>query len=365
MKPRTLIFAVAALVAVAGPARAERLKELVTIEGFRKNQLVGVGLVVGLDGTGDDARSPVTRRQIAQMMKNLGISIDEAQIQSRNVAAVAITADLPPFARAGMRIDVLVSSMGNSKSLQGGTLIATPLKGADLQTYAIAQGALSLGGFAVSAGTGSSTRKNHATVGRIPNGATVEMDAPGSLPKESITLLLKEADFTTASRIADAIDKTFGAMTARVRDPGAVTVRVTAPWRKHVVHFIATLEAIEARPDAPARVVIDERTGTVVVGEHVTLGRAAIAYGGLTVEVQESFEASQPNILGEGDTVLTPESAITVTEAAGNLNALKPAATVADVARALNALGVKPRDLVSIFQALKTSGALRADLEVM
>ncbi|RMH40721.1 MAG: flagellar basal body P-ring protein FlgI [Deltaproteobacteria bacterium] len=358
----SLIAAVACPVAV----RADRVKDLATVEGYRGNALVGVGIVVGLAGTGDDARSPVTRRSLAQLMKHLGITIDEAQLKAKNVAAVVVTAELPPFARAGMQVDVTVSSMGSAKSLQGGTLIATPLKGPDRMTYAIAQGPLSLGGFAVEAATGSTTKKNHSTVARIPNGATIEMDAPGHLPRDHVVLLLDNPDFTTASRIADAIDTAFGEPLARVRDPGAVVVRVGPKWRGRVVHFIAALESVQAEPDVRARVVIDERTGTIVVGEHVALSRAAIAHGGITVRVTERLNPSQPGILSRGgNTVVTPESDISVEEAGGQLVPIGPAGTVGDVAAALNALGVKPRDLVAIFQALAAAGALRAELEVL
>lgn len=361
---RILFIAAVALPSVAS-AESNRLKELVTVDGFRSNPLVGYGIVVGLNGTGDDARSPVVRKSLANMLKRLGVTIDADEIKAKNVAAVVITAELPAFSRSGMAIDVTVSSMGAAKSLQGGTLIATPLKGADLETYAIAQGSLSLGGFAVEGGSGSSATKNHPTVARIPGGATIERDSPNLLPRNEVVLLLKQPDFTTASRIAKAIDKTFSTPTAFVRDPGAVAVRIHPEWRKHAVHFIATLEAIEAVADVPAKVVIDERTGTVVVGQNVRLGAAAIAQGSLTVTIDEVEEVSQPNELAAGDTKLTQKTEIKVDEATGPLKALPEASTVGDVAAALNALGAKPRDLVAIFQALAAAGALRAEIEIL
>ena len=360
---------IAAIVGVvclsSAPADAARLKELVSIEGFRANRLVGFGIVVGLNGTGDDARSPVVQRSLANMLKRLGVTVEPSELKAKNVAAVVVTAKLTPFARAGSSVDVTVSSMSGAKSLQGGTLIATPLKGADLRTYGIAQGALSLGGFSV-AGSGASKSKNHATVGRIPGGATLERSAPSKLRSDKVVLLLKRPDFTTASRIAKAIEKTFRAPIARVRDPGAVEVRIAPDWRKHAVHFIASLEAIEARPDAPAKIVIDERTGIVVVGNHVSLGKAAIAHGALTVSITETPVTSQPKALSKGGkTVVTKDTKVDVEETPGDLRVLQPATTVGDVAAALNALGAKPRDLVSIFQALKAAGALHADVEVM
>ena len=346
-------------------ANATRLKDLVSIEGFRSNSLVGFGIVVGLSGTGDDARSPVVQRTLSNMLQRLGVTVDARDIKARNVAAVVITGALPPFARSGMSLDVTVSSMGAAKSLQGGTLVATPLKGVDLRTYAIAQGALSLGGFVVGGASGSSTSKNHATVARIPGGATVERNAPTVFPRDRVVLLLKEPDFTTASRIAKAIDATFSAETAVVRDPGSIIVRIVPEWRKRAVHFVATLESIEAVPDAPARVIIDERTGTVVVGQFVDLGKAAIAHGALTIKVSETPTTSQPGLLSKGKTTVTPQTDIEVNEQSGDLQVVRRAATVGDVAAALNLLGAKPRDLVSIFQALKAAGALRAEIQIL
>ncbi|HWM88611.1 MAG TPA: flagellar basal body P-ring protein FlgI [Kofleriaceae bacterium] len=366
MRTRICILIALLVVVMAGSASASRLKELVNIEGHRTNSLTGFGIVVGLNGTGDDARSPVVRRSLAKMLKRLGVTVDAAEIKAKNVAAVVVTADLAAFTRAGSRMDVVVSSMGSAKSLEGGTLIATPLKGANMETYAIAQGPISTGGFAVQGGSGSSTRKNHVTVARLPGGAIIERDAPGLAPSGRIVLQLKQPDFTTATRIAEAIDAKLGAGTARVRDPGAVTVLVAGQWRARPVQLVAALEALEATPDAPARVVVDERTGTVVVGANVSLGPAAIASGGLEVEISESQQVSQPGELTEsGKTVVVPKTEIKVKEASGSLHMVAGASTVADVAAALNSLGVKPRDLVSILQALKAAGALTADIQLL
>jgi flagellar P-ring protein FlgI len=357
----------ALLLLAASPAPASRLKDLVNIEGYRPNPLTGFGIVVGLNGTGDDARSPIVRGSLAKMLKRLGITVNAAEIKARNVAAVIVTAELPAFSRAGSRMDVVVSSIGSSKSLEGGTLVATPLKGANMETYAIAQGPVSTGGFVVQGGSGSQTRKNHVTVARLPGGALIERDAPGVPPGGRIVLQLKQPDFTTATRVAQAIDDALGAGSARVRDPGAVTVLVTGQWRTRPVQLVATLEALEATPDAPARVVVDERTGTVVVGAHVSLSAAAIASGGLEIEITESHEVSQPDGLASdaGKTVVVPKTRIKVKEKEGSLHMVRGAATVADVAAALNSLGVKPRDLVAILQALKAAGALTAEIQLL
>ena len=347
-------------------AQATRVKDLVDVEGVRENSLVGYGLVVGLAGTGDDARSILTRQSIAKLMLHLGIQLDAEQIKARNVAAVLVSTKLPSFSRPGSAIDVTVSSIGTAKSLSGGTLIATPLKGPDRQTYAVAQGSLSLGGFAVEGASGSSTTKNHATVAQIPGGAIIERPAPGVMPKEQVVLLMRQADFTTATRLAHAINAGLEETAARVHDPGRVVVRVPARWRGHVAPLVAYLEGLDVIPDAPARVVIDERTGTIVVGANVGLAATAIAHGGITVTVDEQPLPSQPNPgWSEGETVVVPGTTVEVQEAEGRLTPLAPSADVGDVAAALNSLGVKPRDLVAIFRALKAAGALHAQLEIL
>lgn len=347
------------------PAGAARLKELVEVEGFRENALYGLGLVVGLAGTGDDPSSFLVRRPMAELLKHLGNVVDVNDIKAKNVAVVAVTAALPPFAQPGVKLDVTVSSMGTAKSLSGGTLLATPLKGADYQVYALAQGSVVVGGFSVSGGSGSSSSKNHVTVARIPGGAVTERRAPAELPREQVVLLLREPDFTTAQRIAEAIDATLGPGRAVMRDPASVVVAVDAGKKENVVRLVAQLEAIDAVPDTRGRVVLDERTGMVVVGANVELGPVAIAHGGLSVQIAERKEVSQPQALAAGTTTVTPATEIAVDEKEGLMHLMPQSGTVGDVAAALNALGVKPRDLVSIFQALKAAGALRADLQVM
>ena len=359
-----ITLAAAALLGAPSAARADRVKDLVEVEGVRGNALVGYGLVVGLAGTGDDASSAGVRRPLAAMMKKLGVTVTEAELKSKNVAAVVITAELPAFARPGQPIDVTVSSTGSAKSLAGGTLVATPLAGADLQVYAIAQGSLTVGGFAAGGASGSSATKNHVTAGRLPGGGIVEKAAPGALSEREIVLLLHEADFTTAARIADAIDAKLGAGTASVEDPGSVHVAVPKDRRRPVARLIAELESLEVAPDVPARVVLDERTGTIVVGGDVRLAPVAIAHGGLSVKIDEKPAVSQPGPLAGGKTATVPQTDVDVSEQDGHLVYTPGAPTVADLAAALDALGAKPRDLVAIFEALHTAGALRAEVVV-
>ncbi len=313
-----------------------------------------------------DSSSLFTRQPLATLLKHLGTIIDPNDIKSRNVALVMVTANMPPFARSGMSLDVTVSSMATAKSLQGGTHLLTQLKGADQETYALAQGSLTVGGFAVES-SGSSSKKNQVTVGHIPAGAHIERDGPTALPKSEIVLLLRDPDFTTATRISEAINR-FLALAqplAHVRDPGSVIVEMAGPWSGHAVELGTAWDAIEATPDVPGRVVIDERTGTLVIGANVTLLPVAIAHGGLTVKVAEEKSVSQPNALAAGHTAEVKHSTLDVEEKEGRIVPLAAAATVGDLTAALNALGCRPRDLVSILQALKAAGALRASIEIL
>ena len=347
---RRVAVAAALAVAVTGAdgllvptsVHAARLKELVEIEGFRPNSLIGLGLVVGLNGTGDDPSSFIVRRPLAEMLRRLGNVIDVNDIKAKNVAAVTVTATLPPFAHPGIALDVTVSSAGSSKSLSGGTLMPTPLLGPDRQAYAMAQGSLVVGGFSVGGGSGSSAAKNHVTVAHVPGGATVEYDAPAPALKDQVVLLLRDPDFTTATRIAESIDRDLGEGTAVVRDPASVVVPVGKAWVGKVVALVSRLEGLEATPDSRGRVVIDERTGMVVVGANVTIGAVAIAHGGLHVSISEKKEVSQPPALSGGATTVTPASEIAVDEKEGLMHMVPDSATVGDVAAALNALGVKP-----------------------
>lgn len=356
-----LILVVALLISTS--AEADRIKDLTTIGGVRENHLTGFGIVIGLDGTGDDTRSPLVKGALTKMLKRLGITIDPADLKAKNVAAVMITAELPPFAKPGMNLDVAVSSMGNAKSLSGGTLLATPLKGADGRTWALAQGALTVGGFVSEGASGSSTKKNHTLAGIVPRGAQVEAAAPTVVPTKQIALILKQADFTTATRMKDAIIAKLGPDSARVNDAGTVVVPI--PRGADPTALIAQLEPIEVDPDLKAKVIIDEKTGTIVVGEAVTLRTAAITFGSLTIEIDEQQEVSQPEAFADGETKVVPKTQVEVREAEQPIKVVPKAATVGDVAAALAALGAKPRDLVSILRALKASGALRADLETL
>jgi flagellar P-ring protein precursor FlgI len=354
------------LALLANLASADRIKDLTTVGGVRDNHLTGFGLVVGLDGTGDDARSPVVKSALTKMLKRLGATIDPADLKAKNVAAVMITAELPAFAKPGMALDITVSSLGNAKSLAGGTLLATPLKGPDDRTWAIAQGALSVGGFIAEGATGSSAKKNHTTAGTLPRGAIVEASAPTQMPTREIALVLAQPDFTTATRMRDAIIGTLGPGAARLVDAATVVVPIAPDQRNDVGALIARVEAIEVEPDVRAKVVIDEKTGTVVIGEAVRLRPAAITFGALTVEVQEEPIASQPQApLAQGTTKVIPHSDVKVDEQDNPMRVIGKAGTVGDVAAALAALGAKPRDLVSILRALAAAGALRADLETL
>ncbi|MCB9648674.1 MAG: flagellar basal body P-ring protein FlgI [Deltaproteobacteria bacterium] len=363
---RTSLALITAIVLAAPAAHAARLKDLVTVEGFRSNHLVGLGLVVGLDGTGDRPGDPATRQATANLLRHLGNQVAASDIRARNVALVTVTGELGAFMRPGIKVDVTISSAGSATSLQGGTLLSTPLKAVNGKIYAFAQGQLTVGGFEVESNqTGSFFRKNHVTVARIPGGATIERGVPQRLPEEKLHLLLNEPDFTTASRIEAAIESTLGSTVAEVLDPGLVEVKVSGAWKGRVIGLLATLESVEAVPDAPARVIVDERTGTVVAGGGLTLGPAAVAYGGLEIRIQERFGVSQPQPFAQGDTVVIPESEVQAEEKGGKMVALSTAATLADVAAALNALNVKPRDLIAILQALRAAGALRAEVRVL
>jgi flagellar P-ring protein FlgI len=357
--------AIIALLALTSVASADRIKDLAQVEGVRDNHITGFGLVVGLDGTGDDIMSPIVKTAMQKMLKRLGLTIDPTMLKAKNVAAVMVTAELPAFGQPGQNVDVTVSSAGNATSLGGGTLLAAPLKGPDGRTWAIAQGAISVGGFSASGASGSTTKKNHTLAGVIPNGATLEGAAPTRLPDHELVLVLGTPDFTTATRVEAAINAAIPD-TAHARDAAAIVVRISAEFRGKVPELIAKLEAIEVDPDVKAKVVVDEKTGTIVVGEAVQLRPAAITFGSLTVEVTEQPVVSQPVApLTKGKTKVVPQTTIKVDEASHPIRVVGKSVTVADVAAAFATLGAKPRDLVSILRALKAAGALRADLEMM
>lgn len=364
-KRLAITFAVALLL-VSSTGRAERLKDLADLRGARANQLVGYGLVVGLAGTGDDQQAKFSAQSVVTMLKRLGAHVDDENLRLRNVAAVIVTTDLPAYTAAGHRIDVTVSSVGNATSLEGGTLLASPLKGADGKTYAVAQGPLSVGGYLASGKSGSRTQKNHTTVARVPGGALVEREVVAEAFGEELEITLRTPDFTNAVSIAEAITKALGATepAADARDAGRVVVKVPEAFRDKVPMLMAKLEAVEITPDRVARVVINERTGTVVLGDRVKLAPVAIAHGGLTLEVKEQAQVSQPGAFSRGRTAVVQRTDISAKEGGAELRELAGGASLGDVVKALNALGVTPRDLVAILQALKASGALNAELEI-
>jgi len=344
-----------------------RLKEVASVQGVRNNALTGYGLVVGLDGTGDQTtQAPFTSQALQSMLQQMGISLPAGvALQVRNVAAVLVTAQLPAFAQPGQTIDVAVSSIGNSKSLRGGTLISTPLKGADGQVYAMAQGNLIVGGAGASAG-GSKVQINHLSAGRVPEGATVERSVPTPLlDGDSLRLALNASDFGTARAVASAINLAKGEGTAAALDGRSVRVRVPADSDQRV-GFLADIENLPlllARP--AARVVLNARTGSVVMNEAVTLGVCAVAHGSLSVTISTTPVVSQPNAFGQGQTVQGEKSDIAISQQAGALVQMPAGAKLSDVVKALNALGATPQDLLAILQAMKTAGALHAELEVI
>jgi flagellar P-ring protein precursor FlgI len=357
----------AGLLVLAGPAHAVRIKDIAEIQGVRSNQLVGYGLVVGLNGTGDSGDATFTTQSMAAMLEKMGVTVLPEDIAVDNVAAVMVTTDLPAFARTGGRIDVLVSSIGDAENLQGGTLLFTPLKAANGQVYAVAQGPLSTGGFQVGSASGSGVQKNFPTVGRVVNGAIIEKEVPTNFnARKSLTLTLHHPDFTTASRVAQAINIAFYETIARTHDAGTIEVKVPEKYRGNTVPMVTMMEKLGVTPDAVSKVVINERTGTVIMGENVRISTIAIAHGNLSVEIREDQRVSQPLPFSRGgQTVVVPESDVLVEEGNNPIFVVDSGVSLGELVRALNALGVSPRDLIAIFQALKAAGALQAELEII
>lgn len=366
MANRLLTVALTALLVLAGNgAQAERLKDIAGIAGVRSNPLVGYGLVVGLDGTGE--QTPYTAQAFKSMLSRFGIVLPEGQVPKvKNVAAVAIHAELPPYAKPGQAIDVTVSSLGEAKSLRGGALLMTPLRGVDGEIYAIAQGNLVVGGFGAQGNDGSKITVNVPTSGRIPNGATVERMAPnGFALGDSILLNLHAPDFTTAKRVAEQINKLLGPLVAQPLDAGTVEVGAPRDPAQRVT-FMSVLENLTLEPGEPAaKVVINSRTGTIVIGNHVRVKKAAVAHGNLVVTITEQQNVSQPNVLAQGDTVTTPQSNINVAQEDSRMFLFPPGVTLEQIVRAVNAVGAAPGDLMAILEALKQAGALQAELVVI
>ena len=353
----------------AGPARAERVKDIATIQGVRPNQLIGYGLVVGLDGGGDkNTSAPYTEQSLRNLLTQLGVVVPPLQrLKPKNVAAVSLTAELPPFAKPGTRIDVTVSSIGDAKELRGGTLLMAPLKGADGQVYAVAQGDLIVGGLSASGADGSNVTVNIPTAGRIPGGATVERAVATPFANgEALTLNLRDGDFTTAKRVADAINKALGGGVAEPLD--ATSIRVQAPMdAAGRVDFVATIENLEVRSgDAVARVIVNARTGTVIINSAVRVSPAAVSHGNLIVTISENPQVSQPAPFARGRTVVTPQSDVQVTQEGGNrMFVFRPGVSLDALVRAVNQVGAAPGDVVAILDALKRAGALKAELVVI
>ncbi|WP_246434773.1 flagellar basal body P-ring protein FlgI [Teredinibacter haidensis] len=348
--------------------QAERIKDLTSVSGVRTNQLVGYGLIVGLDGTGDQTnQTPFTTQSFMSMLKQFGITIPaNAKFQLKNVAAVAVHAELPPFAKPGQTIDITVSSVANAKSLRGGALLLTPLKGLDGKVYAIAQGNLIVGGFGAEGRDGSSVTVNIPSVGRIPNGAMVERSVPTAFGNNGkIIFNLHTPDFTTAKRVADSINDLLGPDVAMPMDSTSIAVQAPQNAAQRV-DYLSLLENVDVRPgEAAAKIIINSRTGTIVVGEHVRVSPVAVTHGSLTVTVREDVQVNQPNAFGDGDTVVVPESTVEVTEESGPMFEFSPGPTLNDIVRAVNEVGAAPGDLMAILEALKQAGALKAEIMVI
>jgi len=381
------IFLIVGLMVISH-AHSARIKDVSSIGGVRDNQLGGYGLVVGLAGTGDDIENGFTKETLANMLSRQGIGMKEAarnNLSSDNVASVMISAELPPFAKVGVRIDVAVSSIGDATSLRGGTLLMTPLKGADGKVYAVAQGAVSIGGFATGGG-GANASKNHPTVGRITNGAFVERELKYNFEnRTSLAINLYRPDFTTATRVAAAINGMIAGVEAKLVDSSTVDVNIKEPFKGSIVKLVSIVENIIVAVDSPAVVVIDEKTGTIVMGEKVRISTVAVAHGNLFIQIKEEKKVSQPSpfapgpsadnvpveaggntlIAPGGQTVVTTETAIGVEEEENRLVLVPEGVTIQDVVKALNAIGVTPGDLITILQTIKSAGALQADLKVI
>ncbi len=359
------LIAIAALALISLSVQADRLKDLTSVEGVRNNQLVGYGLVVGLDGSGD--RAPFTDQTFRNLMSQFGISVpDGMDPRLDNVAAVTVTAELQPFASPGQEIDVTVSSIGNADSLRGGELLMTPLQGADGQTYAMAQGSLVVGGFGAEGGDGSSITVNVPSAGRIPQGATVEREVPDSFSDgDTVTLNLNRPDFTTARRVVEAINDMLGEDTAFAENASSVSVRAPRDASQRV-SFLSVLENIEVEPaEEAARVVINSRTGTIVVGQNVRVSPAAVTHGNLSVTIAEDPEAVQPGLFGDGDAVVIPQSDIVVEQEDARMFEFGPAVTLNEIVQSVNQVGAAPGDVMAVLEALKSAGALRAELIVI
>jgi len=391
-KAKLFVLVILAALFLAPAVEGARLKDIAFFKGVRGNQLVGYGLVVGLNGTGDSSNVEFTVRSIANMLERMGINVPRERIlltRLKNVAAVMVTATLHPFAGLGNRIDVHVSSLGDATNLGGGTLLLTPLVGPDQQVYALAQGPIVTGGFAVSGASGSAVQKNHPTVGLITKGAFIEREVPLALDgKKELAITLFNPDFTTAEKVKEIINRSMGGSYSRCVDSGTVKISVPESYQDRVPEMMASLERLEVTPDSVAKVILNEKTGTVVMGEKVRISMVAVAHGGLSIQIKERYNVSQPLpfapeaqagtpsitlppregtgpiVSPGGATVVTPESSVTVKEEGKPMIIIPSGADLGEVVKGLNAIGATPRDLIAILQAIKAAGALQADLEI-
>ncbi len=344
-------------------AQAVRLKDIMEIEGVRGNYLIGYGLVVGLKGTGDGDQTKFTVQSVVNMLEKFGIRVPKEQVKLKNVAAVLVTAYLPPFVRPGQRLDIEVSALGDAKSLQGGTLLMTPLTGPDGKVYALAQGPVSIGGF-LAGGAGAQTQLNHPTVGKVPNGAIVEREVPmDNLNFQDLLVLsLKTEDFSTISQVVENVNSYLRGKYASPLDIRNIELRIPPHYKGRVIDLLGELGKLEIRPDLPARVVIDEKTGTVIIGENVRISKVAVAHGNLSVEIKESPEVFQALPLAGGQTVVVPRTEATAKEEKAKIVVLEETATLGELVRVLNAVGASARELIAILQAIKSAGALHGEL---
>lgn len=355
----------ASVVLLPASVEAARLKDMASVKGVRSNQVIGYGLVVGLRGTGDKSGTRFTTQSLRSLLSKMGISIDPNSIRVANVAAVMVTASLPPFARTGGTIDAVVSSVGDAKSLEGGMLLMTPLLGNDGQIYAIAQGAVSIGGFSVEGG-GASVSQNHPTVGTLVGGAIIEREIAYSLVgKQDFEIALHQPDFTTAERTARRINEAFSESVATARDAGTVDLTIPDAYLDSVVGFLSKVELLEVVPDKRARIILNERTGTIVMGDAVRISTVAVAHGNLTVIINRTNQVSQPGPFSNGETARLQNTEIEAFEERSRLTVIEQTVSIGELVRALNAMGTTPTDLISIIQAIKVSGALSADVEMM
>jgi len=366
MKKLMTIMVLAGFLLSAGGAFAARIKDLAELKGVRDNQLVGYGLVVGLNDTGDSSNNGITMQTVANMMEHMGLTLDREAVDVGNVAAVMVTADLPPFAKIGTEIDVVVSSLGDAESLSGGVLLRTPLAGPDQNTYAVAQGSVIVGGVSLG-GNAAQVEKNHPTVGRIPDGGTVEREVGFALPEDGQYVFhLRDADFTTISRMVAAVNAKFGKPIARAMDSKSMTVSLPGNFSSRPIQFLSSLENLQVQPDNKARIVVNERTGTIVMGADVRLSTVAVAHGNIKLTVKESAGVSQPAPFSRrGETVVVPDTGIEYEEEEARFMVMEEGVSVGDVAAALNAVGVTPRDVITIFEAIKAAGAMQAELVIL